>query len=581
MMEKRPLPVLLGEIAALLEIKGDNPFKIRAYENAAKVFSTLTDDLQEIIKEDRLKDIKGVGATISAKVEEYVETGDIAYHKELQKEVPLSLLGLLQIPNLGPKKIKTLYDELKITNVGELEYACKENRLISLFGFGDKTQEKILKGVEFFKRHQGEYLFGEIYPSALSIKERLTGEGSAQRVEVCGSLRRRKEIVRDIDLLVSSTDWNNVSDLFKSMPQIEEVIVEGPTKTSCRLVSGIEADLRVVGPESFASALVYFTGSKEHNVKLRGMAKKKGLKLNEYGLFKDEEALLCGDEASVYRWLDLPFIPPELREDMGEIEAAEEGRLPDLVRDEDIMGLFHVHSSYSDGRDSIDDIAKEARKLGLTYVGISDHSRSAFYAGGLKVDDVRRQWDEIDSFNARDKDFVILKGIESDILPDGSLDYDEEILDGFDFVIGSIHSSFGMAKEDMERRVLRAMPNPHMTMFGHPTGRLLLAREGYQVDMVTVIDQAARNNVILELNASMYRLDVDWRYLKRAREMGVLISINPDAHAIRELSDISYGVGIARKGWQEKKDVLNTRSAEEVKAIFQRMKDVKRRALYF
>ena len=384
-MEKRPLPLLLDEIASLLEIKGDNPFKVRAYQNAAKVLSTLTDDLDEIVRQKRLKDIKGVGATISAKIEEYVETGGIVYHQELQKEVPLSLLGLLQIPNLGPKKVKTLYDELNVRNVGELEYACKENRLISLFGFGEKTQEKILKGIEFFKRHQGEYLFGEVYPVALSLQERFYGEASAEYVEVCGSLRRKKEIVRDIDLLVGSSDWRGVSELFKSMPQVQEVIVEGPTKTSCRLFSGIEADLRVVSPESFPSAFIYFTGSKEHNVKLRGIAKKRGLKLNEYGLFEDEEALPCRDEASVYRTLGLSFIPPELREDMGEVEAAEHGSLPDLVRMEDIQGLFHVHSTYSDGRDSIDEIAEGARHLGLSYVGVSDHSRSAFYAGGLRA----------------------------------------------------------------------------------------------------------------------------------------------------------------------------------------------------
>jgi DNA polymerase (family 10) len=386
-------------------------------------------------------------------------------------------------------------------------------------------------------------------------------------------------MVRDIDLLVGSSDWRGVSELFKSMPQVQEVIVEGPTKTSCRLFSGIEADLRVVSPGSFPSAFIYFTGSKEHNVKLRGIAKKRGLKLNEYGLFEDEEALPCRDEASVYRTLGLSFVPPELREDMGEVEAAEHGSLPDLVRLEDIQGLFHVHSAYSDGRDSIDEIAEGARQLGLSYVGISDHSRSAFYAGGLRADDVRRQWDEIDRFNVRDQHLHIFKGIESDILPDGSLDYDEEILEGFDFVIGSIHSSFGMTKNDMERRIERAMMNPFMTMFGHPTGRLLLARDGYEVDMIKVIDQAARNNVIIELNASMYRLDVDWRYLKYAREKGVMCSVNPDAHATRDLSDVFYGVGIARKGWQERKDVLNTRKVEEVKEIFERMKNVKRRAV--
>lgn len=579
-MERRPLVGLLEEIATLLEIKGENQFKVRAYQNAAKTLSALTEDLSQIARQKQLRGIKGIGATISAKIEEYLETGTIAYYEDLQKEVPRSLLELLQIPNLGPRKIKTLYDELNIRNAGELEYACKENRLISLSGFGEKTQEKILKGIEFFKKHQGEYLFGEVYPLALRIKERFNPEPSVRLVEICGSVRRKKEIVRDIDLLVGSTDWQAVSVLFKSMPEVEEVIAEGATKTSCRFTSGIEADLRVVSPESFPSAVVYFTGSKEHNVKLRGIAKKKGLKLNEYGLFENEEALPCIEEASIYERLGLSLIPPELREDMGEIEAAQEGLLPKLVGVEDIQGIFHVHSHYSDGRDSVEEIAEAVRQLGLSYVGISDHSRSAYYAGGLKADDVLRQWDEIDRFNEGKRDVYIFKGIESDILPDGSLDYDEEILGGFDFVIGSIHSSFGMTKEDMERRILRAMKNPYLTMLGHPTGRLLLARDGYQVDMTTVIDEAGQENVIMELNASMYRLDIDWRYLKYARERGVMISVNPDAHAVRELSDVSYGIGIARKGWQEKKDVLNTRSAEEVRAIFKRIKDAKRRTFH-
>lgn len=574
------MAALLDEIAALLEIKGENPFKVRAYQNAAKVLATLSDDLGEMIRQRRLREIKGVGAAISAKIEEYVETGSIAFYEELQKELPLSLLELLQIPNLGPKKIKILYDELNVSNVGELEYACRENRLVSLFRFGEKTQEKILKGIEFIKKHQGEFLYGEIYPLALSIKERLGSEARVETVELCGSLRRKKEIVRDIDILVSGADWQAVAERFKAMPQIEEVILEGPTKTSCRLLSGIEADLRVVNVESFPSAFVYFTGSKEHNVKLRGIAKKKGLKLNEYGLFEEERMLPCGDEETVYHRLGLSFVPPELREDMGEVDAAEDGTLPDLVRLEDVRGIFHVHTEYSDGRDSIEDIVKAARQLGLSYVGISDHSRSAYYAGGLKTDDIRRQWDEIDRINAQDKDFHVFKGIESDILPDGSLDYDEELLEGFDFVVGSIHSSFGMAKEDMQKRILRAMKNPYLSMLGHPTGRLLLARDGYQVDIPNLIDQAARYNVMLELNASMYRLDIDWRYLKYAKRKGVMICINPDAHARSELSDVLFGIGVARKGWQEKKDVLNTRNAREVGEIFQRMKDVKRRALY-
>jgi DNA polymerase (family 10) len=570
-MAAKPIPVLLEEIAALLEIKGENPFKVRAYYNAAHVLAGL-ENLETVVREKRLREIKGIGETLSKKIEEYAVTGRMKYYEELIQEVPASLLDLMQVPNLGPKKIKLLYEQLGITNLGELEYACKENRLISLFRFGEKTQDKILKGVEFLKRHKGEYRLGEIYPLAMQIKERFEKVLQPGYVEVCGSIRRRKEIVRDVDLLVAGKDWAALSSRFISMPEVEEVIAEGETKTSCRLHSGIEADLRVVPEESYACALLHFTGSKEHNVKLRGFAKKKGFKLNEYGLFGNGPAGPFRTEEEVYRFLGLSYMAPEIREDTGEIEAALEGKLPQLVRLEDVKGTFHVHTAESDGSATLEQIADEARKMGLSYVGITDHSKSAYYAGGLREDQVRRQWEAIDRFNAENKGFHFFKGIESDILPDGDLDFDMEVLSGFDFVIGSIHSVFTMKRQEMEKRIIRALENPHMTMLGHPTGRLLLAREGYEVDMRTIIEEAARCHVIIELNASPYRLDIDWRHLKFAREKGVMISINPDAHSLRDLHDIYYGVGIARKGWLEKKDVLNTRSADQIREIFARLK---------
>jgi DNA polymerase (family 10) len=570
-MAEKSVPQVLEEIGTLLEIKGENPFKSRAYYNAAKTLSAI-DDLDEVIQEKKLKEIKGIGEAIAGKVEEYVETGRMAYFEELKKQLPESLLELLQIPNLGPKKIKVLFDDLGVTNVGELEYACKENRLVGLPGFGEKTQEKILRGIEFVKRHKGEYLVGDVYPLAYDIKEKIQAVVKGGTVEVCGSIRRRKEIVRDIDILVGGGDFQSITSFFTSLPEVEEIIVSGETKTSCRLKSGIEADLRIVNIEEFPYALMYFTGSKEHNVKLRGIAKKKGFKLNEYGLFDGEKLVTLNSEEEIYHMLDLAYITPELREDTGEIEVAGRGELPRLVEMSDIQGTFHIHTEFSDGIDSIEKIVQTAKRLEFTYIGISDHSKSAYYAGGLKIDDLYRQWEIIDTLNARETDFHIFKGIESDILPDGSLDYDAEILERFDFVIGSVHSSFHLKKDEQEARIVKAMESPYMPILGHPTGRLLLSRDGYDIDMRTIIDAAARTNTIIELNASPYRLDIDWRYMKYAKEKGVMISINPDAHAAAGLAEIFYGIGIARKGWQEKKDILNTRTATEISEILRRRK---------
>lgn len=575
-MTQKSITKILEDIAMLLEIKGENPFKTRAYYNAAKTLSGIT-NLEELIREKRLREIKGIGEALSEKIEEYSTTGSMKYLDELTREVPESLLELMQIPNLGPKKIKVLYDELGISNIGELEYACKENRLVHLAGFGEKTQEKVLKGIEFFKRHKGEFLFGDIYLEAEGIKEHLSAVVAPGWVEVCGSIRRRKEVVRDMDILVAAENHEKITSFFVSMPEVDEVLVTGETKTSVRMKSGIEADLRVVSKEEFPYALMYFTGSKEHNVRLRGIAKKKGWKLNEYGIFDGDDLVTCKSEEEIYHALGLSYIPPELREDSGEIESAEKGSLPVLIQLGDIQGAFHVHTDFSDGVDSLEKMVEAAQKLGFSYLGISDHSKTAYYAGGLKQDTILRQWEMIDRINENNTAFHIFKGIESDILPDGSLDYDDSILEGFDFVIASIHSSFTMKKDDMEKRVLKAMENPYTTILGHPTGRLLLSRDGYQVDMMNIIDSAARNHVILELNASPYRLDIDWRYIKYAKEKGVLISINPDAHAVTGLGDVFYGVNIARKGWRESKDVLNTKDVNDIKEIFKKIRNAKRR----
>jgi DNA polymerase (family X) len=574
-MDRKSIPDLLEEIGTLLEIKGENRFKTNAYYRASKELSGI-ENLDEIVKEGRLKEIKGVGEALSQKIREYYETGKMTYYEELKKEIPASLLELMQIPNLGPRKVKTLYHELGISSRGELEYACKENRLITLPGFGEKTQENILKGIEFLKKYTGQFLFGDVYPVAEGLKNRMKRALPDHPVEVCGSIRRKKEIVRDIDILVAGADYERITSEFVSAPEVEEVLLRGETKTSCRLNSGIEADLRVVSEESFPYALLYFTGNKEHNVRLRGMAKKKGWKLNEYGLYDDEKLVPCKDEEEIFKTLGLSYIPPELREDMGEVEAAALGPIPPLVTMANIRGTFHMHTDFSDGVDSIEKMIDSARAMGFSYIGITDHSRSAYYAGGLKTKDVLRQWEAIDRLRESNPDVYIFKGIESDIQPDGSLDYDDEILEGFDFVIASVHSGFTMKRNDMETRIIRAMENPYTTMLGHPTGRLLLSRDGYDVDMRNLIDAAARNSVIMELNASRYRLDIDWRYLKYAKDRGVMISINPDAHSAAGMWEIPFGVGVARKGWQECKDILNTQDVNDIKVTLEQLKNGKR-----
>ncbi|HOJ42523.1 MAG TPA: DNA polymerase/3'-5' exonuclease PolX [Syntrophorhabdaceae bacterium] len=573
-MQEKTISDILNEIGALLEIKGENPFKSKAYYNAARIISAV-EDLHAIVKNKELKKIKGIGDAIASKIEEYISTGSIEYLENLKKEIPPSLLELLEVPNLGPKKIKVLYDTLGITNLGELEYACRENRLITLPNFGEKTQEKILKGIEFLKRHKGEYLLGDVYAQAQSIKERLLKFIKEEDIEICGSIRRKKEVVKDIDILVTHEAPDSITKFFITLPEIEEVLLTGETKTSCRMKSGVEVDLRIVEKISFPYAIMYFTGSKEHNVRLRSIAKSKNWRLNEYGLFEGENLIKCDSEKEIYHVLGLQFIPPELREDMGEIEAALKKEIPQLIDLQDIKGIFHIHSDFSDGIDTIEKLCIKAKKMGMSYIGISDHSKSAYYAGGLKTDDVLKQWALIDSLNKKEQDFYIFKGIESDILVDGSLDYDESILKGFDFVIASIHSNFNMKKEEMEKRLIKAIENPYTTMLGHPTGRLLLSRDGYDVDIKKIIDACASNHVLIELNANPYRLDLDWRHLRYAREKGILISINPDAHSADGFYDIFYGVGIARKGWLEKKDVLNAKTLNDIKDTLIHLKRLK------
>ncbi|KAA5808385.1 DNA polymerase/3'-5' exonuclease PolX [Thermoanaerobacterium thermosaccharolyticum] len=566
-MDKKTVINILNEIGLLLELKGENPFKSRAYYNAARTIEVLDDDIEKLIKEDRLKDIKGIGDALNKKLTELVTTGRLEYYDNLKASIPEGLIEMLKIPGLGPKKIKTLYDKLDIKTVGELEYACIENRLVELPGFGEKTQKKILEGIQFIKQFNGKHLFMDAYLEASSLKQYLMDSGLTIRCEIAGSLRRRKEIVKDIDILATCDNPEKLMDVFTKYEGIRDIVAKGETKTSIILKSGINVDLRVVKDEEYPYALHHFTGSKEHNTAMRHRARQMGIKMNEYGLFKGDLLIKCRDEEEIFNNLNLSYIPPELRENMGEIEAAEKGLLPVLIEEKDIKGVFHVHTIYSDGANTLSEMVNAARDRGYKIIGITDHSKSAFYANGLKEEDILRQLDEIDELNHKYADIKILKGIESDILRDGSLDYDEDILKRFDFVIASVHSSFKMSKDDMTERIIKAIKNRYTKIIGHLTGRLLLARDGYDLDVYKVIDSAAEYGKIIEINASPYRLDMDWRYIKYAKEKGVKFAICPDAHRIEGLDDIKYGIGIARKGWLEAKDVINTYDFDELNKI--------------
>ena len=565
-MDKKEVSRVLRDIGTLLELRGENPFKTRAYANAARSIETLADDLAPRVEDGSINQIKGIGKALAEKITELVRTGELAYYDELKASFPNDLLELLKVPNLGPKKTRVLWEKLGVESLGELEYACNENRLVELDGFGAKSQEKILTGIERLKRYRGSFHYSSAMAAARAVVDVLTKHAAARRVSLAGSLRRCRETTKEIDLVASSQDPAALMDCFAGMAGVERVDVKGETETTIILESGMSADLRVVTEEVYPFALMYLTGSKEHNAVMRSRAKAKGLVLNEVGLFDGKRSLACADEAAIFKALDLAYIPPELREDFGEFTAAEAGALPRLVEEADIRGVFHVHTTWSDGAASAEAMALRARELGYAYIGFSDHSKSAFYAHGLDEERLRRQGEELTELNEKLDGIRIFSGIESDILPDGSLDYADDVLAELDFVIGSIHGNFTMSQEEMTARIVRAVSNPLLTMLGHPTGRLLLARDAYLVDMRAVIDAAAEHGKIIEINASPHRLDLDWRLGQYAIQRGVRISINPDAHSLDGLADTQYGVAVARKAWLEPRHVFNTLDADEVAA---------------
>lgn len=569
-MDREQVAHVLDQFGTLLELQGENAFKCNAYHQAARTLEALQADLGMLVAENRLNEIKGIGESLATKITTLVTTGHLPAFEALQKEIPPGVLDLLRIPGLGPKKVRALWRDLALTSIDALEAACKENRLLGHAGFGAKTQENILKGIEQIRASAGKFLYSVAREEAERIQTVLAELPSVRRLSVAGSLRRRKEVVKDLDFVVSTTRPDEVMARFVGLPGVQRVLAHGPTKSSILLECGIQADLRAVADAEYPFALQYFTGSKEHNTALRGRARKLGLKLNEYGLTRDDQPVPCADEAAIFGALGLDEVPPELREDMGELEAAEQHRIPALIEERDLTGVFHTHTTWSDGKHSVREMAEAAARLGFQYLGISDHSPAAFYAGGLDRDKLMRQHDDIDAVQASLPQLRIFKGTEADILPDGSVDYPDEILARLDFVVASIHSKFKMAEAEATDRVLRALRNPYVTFLGHPTGRLLLSREGYPIHLHTVIQEAARLGVAIEINAHPLRLDLDWRFGRFARECGLKVGIFPDAHAVEGLRDVQYGVGVARKAWMRREDVVNAWSLPEVENFLKR-----------
>lgn len=570
-MTKDEVADALDEIGTLLELKGENAFRTNAYHNAARLIQSLPGDLNQMVAEGKLEEVRGIGEALALKITTLITTGKLPYLEELRASVPEGLVQMLRLPGLGPKKVKALYETLQIDTIEKLKTACEAGEVAKQKGFGVKTQQKILDGLAFIDKVGHRVRIDLALPLGLALLEQIRTFPGVIRSELCGSLRRRKETTGDIDILVSSANPQPIMDAFVKIPEVVQVVAQGPTKSSVLAAmhvrgekATLQADLRVVTDEQYPFALHYFTGSKEHNIRMRQRAIDRGLTLNEYALANETRAVPCKDEADIFAALDLPYIEPEMREDTGEIEAGELKAIPVLVRDADIRGVFHNHTTASDGTASLEEMALATKALGLEYFGVADHSQSLTIARGLPSGAVRKQWAEIDRVNAKLSGVRIIKGSEVDILEDGSLDYDDELLAGFDYVVASVHSLFAMPEADMTARVCKALAHPAVTMLGHATGRLLLKREGYKINLDEVLTVAAKHGKMIEINAQPSRLDLDWRYVKRAKAMGIPLVINPDAHSTGELALYTFGVQVARRGWLTKDDVFNTRSLSDV-----------------
>lgn len=575
-MNKADIVDVLEDIAVLLELKGDNPFKIRAYSGGARVLEMMEEDLGEVIAEERLGAIKGIGSALVDKIETLYATGELEYYTKLRASIAPGLIEMLEIPGLGGKKVKKLHDALGVESIDALQKACEDGEVAALKGFGAKSQEKILTGIANRAAYAKRHLWWNARAVADPILQGLRGLPQVERAEAAGSLRRLKETVGDLDFIVASSQPEPVMDWFVGQENVQEVTSHGATKSSVRFESGLQADLRVVPAAQFAFALHHFTGSKEHNVAMRQRALARGYSLSEWGLTAKEERAKKKEEVEItsekelFAFLGLPEIPPELREGLGETEAK---TVPELVSAEQIRGVFHNHTTASDGRASIEEMAEAAAALGWGYLGLADHSKASFQAKGLDDERVLKQLEQIQAFNESGESPVhIFAGIECDILPDGSLDLEDGTLAALDYAVMSVHSSFTQSEEEMTARVIRAIEHPGTVMLGHPTGRILLRREPYKIDLQKMIDAAIANRVIIEINANPHRLDMDWRLWQRAAEKGLMCAINPDAHNTEGLRHFEAGVNIARKGGIPAEQILNCRDCAGVARWFDERK---------
>ena len=582
-MTKNDIADVLNEIGTLLELKGENPFKVRAYQSGARVLEGIEDaELAALIREQRLESVKGLGEALAQKIAELHTTGRLKFYEELKASIAPGLIEMLQIPSLGAKKVRALHEKLGLDSIAALAAACADGRVAELDGFGEKSQEKILTGIKNREAYGQRHLWWEAWRLAEPILAGLRALPQVVRAESAGSLRRGLETIGDLDFLVAAREVAPVVEWFMRLPGVQEVTAQGETKASVRFASGLQADLRLVPEDQFVFALHHFTGSKDHNVQMRQRALARGLSLSEWGLVPAEGEGTAKEkaeklknktvkaEADIFTALGLHFIPPELREGLGEIEAAESGELPRLVELGDLRGAFHNHTTASDGRNTLMEMVTAAEALGWEYLGMADHSKSSFQADGLSETRLLNQMEEIHALNASKRFKThVFAGTECDILPDGRLDFDQSILKQLDYAVVSVHSAFTQDEATMTARIVRAIEQPHVTMLGHLTGRLLLRREGYGVNTAKIIDAAIANGVIIELNANPQRLDLDWRYWRRAAERGLLCSINPDAHDTAGLTFVRAGVNAARKGWLTAKQVLNTRPLAEVEKFFE------------
>ena len=555
-----------NQIADLLEIQGANPFRVRAYRRAALNIEGLADNIETLSQQGGLHDIPGIGSDLASKIDEYLRTGTIEFHEQLKKEVPLGLAKIVEIPSVGPKTAKEIYDRFRIETIEDLEAICKTDKLMGVPGFKQKTVDNILRGIGLYRRRKGNYLLGRAVPLARELCKYL--EGCAERVAYAGSLRRMKEIVHDVDILAASKDPAQTIQAFLTMPYVQSVLAQGGTKASVRVQDDLQVDLRVVDPQSWGAAMHYFTGSKAHNIRMRERAIKQGLKLNEYGLFDASEKRLAGtEEEEIFEKLGLPYIPPVLREDWGEIEAAAEGNLPNIVQPEDIRGDLHMHTTWSDGKYSAEEMVEASRKRGYKYIALTDHSKSLGVAGGLSDKDLMKHTEECRALDAKYPDIRVLAGTEVDIRQDGTLDYSDELLAKLDFVVASLHSGFKQDRATLTARVVRAMQNPYVRVIGHPTGRLLGDRDPYDLDLDEVMKEAARTRTCLEVNSNFHRLDLNDVHCRKAREMGVHVIISTDSHSYDDMLNLPYGVATAQRGWIEKDRVLNAKPVEEMLAF--------------